>query len=99
MVGDWDWVRADREQVAVSWNYRIIDWGDEFCVHEVYYDTDGAIKAYGPVRELSSDCGEELVGDLEQMLASVRKHPIIKKDDLPVCGGGFATRNAEQGEG
>lgn len=69
----------------MSWNYRIVQWGeDEFDVREVYYDKSGAVKYWtlNP-RELTGETPMDIIDDLELMLKSVRKHPVLDHRQLP----------------
>ncbi len=71
----------------LTWNYRVIrqDTTDErsYEIREVYYDTRGDIETYteNPVCP-SGETLEELVEDLEHMLADARSHAVLSLTEL-----------------
>lgn len=65
----------------MTWNYRIIDFGTHFALHEVYYDEVGQPKRYtsGPadfVVDLE-DGAEGITASLEIALRDARQHPVL----------------------
>ncbi len=65
----------------MTWNYRIVDHGDWFGLHEAFYDEGGATSwTADPITfACDKDEGVEgIIGSLEMALADARKHPVLK---------------------
>ena len=63
----------------MAWNYRIIDHGDWFGLHEVHYDNEGAPRSYAVEPEIATgkeNGVDDIIGSLELMMAAA-------KSDLP----------------
>lgn len=72
----------------MTWNYRIIDFGDHFALHEVYYEKDGkTVKAYtegAATFGVDEEEGREgVIHSLELALADARRRPVLRKSELP----------------
>jgi hypothetical protein len=64
------------------WNYRVIEHGDMFYIHEVYYNARGEITAIS--ENPMHPCGEsldELNGDMELFLQALNR-PVLKKEEI-----------------
>lgn len=71
----------------MAWNYRIINHGDWFGLHEAYYGEDGKPNGY-TTDAISFVCDEDegaagIIASLEMALADARKHPVMKPDEFP----------------
>jgi hypothetical protein len=77
---------------AVSWNYRIVDWGrGEVDVREVYYGRDGAVTMWtANPRELTGGTPQDIIEDLRKMLADLGRLPPLDYRELPGTEGGGA---------
>lgn len=65
----------------MNWNYRVIKDKENYTIHEVYYNEDGSIWAYGYNQAvLTENNPEELKKSLESMLDSFQKEILIKDD-------------------
>jgi hypothetical protein len=64
----------------MSWNYRIVCWGrGQYDIREVYYDENGKPLGWtANPRELTGESRKAIIEDLELMLESVRRHPVLK---------------------
>lgn len=66
----------------MAWNYRILDHGDHFALHEVYYDAAGTPNGWTerPIEFVcdTDDGPQGVIGSLEMALADARKHPVLK---------------------
>lgn len=62
----------------MTWNYRVVHTGDEYGIHEVYYDPTGWTVEPVPV---VADSVEDLRDVLNRMLAALDK-PVIE-DESP----------------
>lgn len=66
----------------MTWNYRILDHGDHFALHEVFYSPRG--KPNGWTENAISftahpeEGAEGVIGSLEMALADARKHPVLR---------------------
>lgn len=68
----------------MSWNYRIIEFPDGCAMHEVYYDKRGRITARAEKpRMLVGEKPNDIIEDLELMLADAKRRPSLKVEDLP----------------
>lgn len=69
----------------MSWNYRIVDWGDNrFDVREVYYAPNGKVTAcMANPCELVGGSAAEILDDLKMMLADAKRLPVLDYRDLP----------------
>lgn len=71
----------------MTWNYRIIDWeedGGYMAIHEVFYDSKGEVEFYTerPI-EVAGGNKTEILNQLGMMTKDAKKHPILKKSELP----------------
>jgi hypothetical protein len=69
----------------MSWNYRIVDWGNgSFDVREVYYDLSGTILHWSAnPRELTGETPDDIMGDLKRMLSDAERLPTLDYRELP----------------
>lgn len=63
----------------MTWNYRILDHGTHFDLHEVYYDNAGRPAGWAaePLN-IASETPEELIESLELALNDARNRPVLK---------------------
>ena len=55
------------------WNYRIINHGDHFGLHEVFYDDDGTPVAYCEKAEVTGETKDEIGHCLKMMSEDYKK--------------------------
>ncbi len=71
----------------MSWNYRVLDHGTHFALHEVYYREDGSVRGWTaePVGFVSppEEGVEGLALSLERALSDARRQPVLRVADLP----------------
>ncbi len=71
----------------MSWNYRALDHGTHFALHEVYYHDDGSVRCWTvePVGFVSppEEGVEGLALSLERALADARRRGVLRVVDLP----------------
>lgn len=68
----------------MSWNYRVVDWGDGVDIREVYYDDDGKITHWtANPRELTGETVDDIEEDLRLILKDLRRFPPIPEAELP----------------
>lgn len=71
----------------MSWNYRVLDHGTHFALHEVYYDDAGAVRHWTvePVGFVADpeEGVEWLALSLERALSDVRRRGVLRVVDLP----------------
>lgn len=64
------------------WNYRILDHGDHFALHEVFYTPRGRPRSWTEDAITFGSDPEEgadgIIGSLEMALADARKHPVLR---------------------
>lgn len=66
----------------MNWNYRIIERGGRYGIHEVFYDNDGRIMSWTeePI-DLVRGNAKQLRGDLKHMVADM-KRPVLHEAEL-----------------
>ncbi|MEI5687747.1 hypothetical protein [Sphingomonas kyungheensis] len=64
----------------MTWNYRIIDFGDHLALHEVHYDEAGKPTSYTAEPAtfvVDPDCGHEIVSELTMALQDATSKPVL----------------------
>lgn len=68
----------------MSWNYRLVNYGTHLALHEVYYGEDGSITGVTVhPRAVTGDTIQDIEEDLKLMLETLRRHPVLREDELP----------------
>lgn len=68
------------------WNYRVIDHGHSFAIHEVYYERNGKLSAY-TVDPVGITClheeGVDTLGEAVGMMRRALEEPVLTPEDFP----------------
>lgn len=63
----------------MTWNFRVLDHGTHFALHEVHYDEQGTATSWtaDPVT-FTGDTLDDVITDLERALHDARNRPILR---------------------
>lgn len=71
----------------MTWNYRVLDHGTHWAVHEVYYHDDGSVMAWEEEPATFSTDPQlgmaDIVLSLERALSDARRRAVLRVADLP----------------
>jgi len=69
--------------IVMSWNYQPVRGKNgEITMREVYRNEDGSVRAWSGAFVPHDGSKEELITELEMMLADARRHPVLDERDM-----------------